>query len=426
MLPVKARALYIKKEASEDPRSMARVERMLPFISHTGEMKVLDDAAWRDVVVNELNCTRHGRDAESVEPVVIFNQFLYHHTEEERKRREELYPELFRGKIQHYSGYSGFDWRNISEAQHRDTMNFVCQPAYALHTFWGCHFRCAYCGLGNVANINVNLEDFCDYVRESFHHIDKQPGQKLFQWDNGTDVVCWEPEYGGTKMLVELFAAEKDKYLKLYVGKSDLVDFMLDFDHKGHTSCCWSLSTEKQAQLIELRTAGMEQRLAAARKCEEAGYPIRIRFSPMAPLVGWEEDTRHMIRRMFEEIQPEVLTIEPLRFQSYRQLADDYEPDIFDPEYVEAMKGREKLSEEWEKTQFPKELRGRMYRVVLDEVERVSPHTPVGFCRERKIIWDDFKADFDRMGFSTAKPVCACNPFASCDNPVLGTNRRSA
>ena len=199
-------------------------------------------------------------------------------TEEERQRRRELYPELFRGKIQHYSGYSGFDWRNISEAKHRNAMTFVCQPAYALHSFWGCHYRCAYCGLGNVANINVNFEDFCDHIRESFHHLDKQPGQKLFQWDNGTDVVCWEPEYGGTKMLIELFAQEDDKYLKLYVGKSGYVDFMLDSDHRGHTFCCWSLSTQKQVDLMEARTAGMEERLAAARKCEEAGYRSTLRW----------------------------------------------------------------------------------------------------------------------------------------------------
>ena len=70
---------------------------------------------------------------------------------------------------------------------------------------------------------------------------EKAPNQTLFQWDNGTDPVCWEPEYGGTRLLVELFARQPDKYLELYVGKSDHVDYFLDYDHRGHTICCWSL-----------------------------------------------------------------------------------------------------------------------------------------------------------------------------------------
>lgn len=421
MLPINARGVYIKKEAHEDPRSMARIERMLPHIRFDGDVTILDDEGLHQLVQDErLNgMPRHGVKADEVEPVVIFNQYLYHHSPEERQRREQAYPELFRGGLKHYSGYGGWDWRKSGDDEYRRTTGLVCQPAYAIHSFWGCHFRCAYCNLGNVANVYVNLEDWIEHIREGLCNLEKSPKQTLFQWDNGTDIVCWEPEYGGTKLLVELFAEQEDRYLELYVGKSDNVDFMLDYDHRGHTVCCWSLSTETQARAVEKRTASMEARIASARKCQEAGYPVRIRFSPMVPVDGWEDETRHMIRRMCEEIEPEVLTIEPLRFCTYDQMQELFAPGVIDPEFLAAMRELQEDAEAWDKSQFPDELRARMYRVVLDEMKQHAPKTPVGLCREKRRIWDLFRDDFARMGQRPDNYVCNCGPTSAGCNPLL-------
>jgi spore photoproduct lyase len=421
VLRVKPRGLYIKKEAREDPRSMARIERMLPFIDYPRAPEVIDDEAWHRLVIDEgLNgMPRHGARADEVEPIVIFNQYLYHHTPEERRRREEAYPELFRGQHKHYSGYGGWDWRTSGDEEYRRTTGLVCQPAYAIHSFWGCHFRCAYCDLGHVANVYVNLEDWMEHVREGLADLERSPGQTLFQWDNGTDIVCWEPEYGGTKMLVELFAAEPDRYLELYVGKSDRVDFLLDYDHRGHTTCCWSLGGETQVRELEKRTASMEARLAAARKCQVAGYLVRMRLSPMVPVVGWEEEVRHLIRRMFEETAPEVVTIEPLRFYNYERLLADFPPGLLDPEFIEGMRTLPADSDAWQRREFPDDLRVKMYRVVLDEAARVSPRTPVALCREKRSVWELLQPDFDRWGQRPDSYVCNCGPTSARPNPLL-------
>jgi len=414
VLPVNARAVYIKNEASRDPRSMARIIRMMPFIRSDTEPAVLDDAGLRRVLVEDLGATpRHGPQANEVEPIVIFNQFLYGHTEEERERRREQFPELFKGGGPSYGGYGGWDWRTSGDDEYRRRSGLICQPAYALHSFWGCHFRCAYCNLGHIAHIYANVEDWVDRIESNLGDMPNSPSQKLFQWDNGTDVVCWEPEYGATKMLVELFARQQDKYLELYVGKSDHVDFMLDYEHGGHTVCCWSLSTETQAREVEKRTASMEARLLAARKCQDAGYTVRVRFSPMVPTVGWEQDTRHMIQRMFEEIRPDVLTIEPLRFHTYDQLCAVFPEEILDPEFLSAMQRLQEHPDVWQRSQFPDDLRIRTYRVVFDEVRRLSPHTPVAFCREKRHVWDVFREDLERMGQDPDNYVCNCGPVSA-------------
>ncbi len=421
MMPLTARAIYIKSEASEDPRSMARIQRMLPFIHCPTPPVIVDDAALQALVeaegLNEL--TRHGQHGHEIEPVVIFNQFLLHHTPEERARRQARFPALFQHWMQQYAGYCGWDWRQSGDEDFRRRTGLICQPAYTLHSFWGCHFRCVYCDLGHVAHILVNLEDWIDHLRAGLNNLEHAPDQRLFQWDNGTDVVCWEPEYGGTRLLVELFAQQADKYLELYVGKSDYVDYLLDYDHRGHSICCWSLGTETQCRLIEPRSAGMEARLAAARKCQQAGYPVRIRLSPMAPLRGWQQEMRHLLRRLFTEITPDLITMEPLRFYTHAALLRDFPPDSLDPEFLTAMTNLPKTADGREQSEFPDDLRVRMYRCVLDEIARLAPQTPVALCREQRRVWETLADDFRRMGQHPDDFVCNCGPRSAGADPRL-------
>lgn len=423
MMPVNARAVYIKKEASEDERSMRRIERMMPFVRCARPAEIIDDEGLQQVVVaQKLNAMpRHGLRAAEVEPVVIFNQFLYDHDADQRAAREGEFPELFNsGGPLHYGGYGGWDWRRSGDEEYRRTTGLVCQPAYAIHSFWGCHFRCAYCNLGHVANIYVNLEDWVAHIEDGLATLAKTSKQNLFQWDNGTDVVCWEPEYGGTKMLVELFARQPDKYLELYVGKSDCVDFLLPYDHRGHTVCCWSLSTKTQCRAIEPRSAGMEARIASARKCQEAGYTVRIRLSPMVPIAGWQEEIRHMLSRLFEEVRPDLITMEPLRFCTYETLQRDFPAGSIDARFMQAMADIPANAEGWEKSEFPEDCRLEMYRLVLDEVARRSPQTPVALCREKRRVWDALESDFRRMGQSPDDYVCNCGPTSAGSDERLG------
>ncbi|MBT3292548.1 MAG: hypothetical protein HN380_34940, partial [Victivallales bacterium] len=73
VLPVNARGVYIKSEAAADPRSMARIERMLPFIHFGGDPVIVDDEGLCRLVAAETpTWGRHGLRANEVEPVVIF------------------------------------------------------------------------------------------------------------------------------------------------------------------------------------------------------------------------------------------------------------------------------------------------------------------------------------------------------------------
>ena len=59
----------------------------------------------------------------------------------------------------------------------------------------------------------VNMEEFVEHLDEV---CARAPFQRLYKWDNQTDVSCFEPEWGASKLLVEYFARKPGKYPVIY------------------------------------------------------------------------------------------------------------------------------------------------------------------------------------------------------------------
>ena len=412
MTPLEASKLYIVNGIEEDPLTRERARRLQTGIHADIVQHVGDEELNKAVLSGELGSKRNGMKSD-VKPVVIFNRFRFDDPSEERKRRQESFPEIFkRGKL---SGYGGIDWRDSGSAVYREKTGLVCNPAWQIHTVVGCHFRCAYCSLASPIIIMMNLEELVDRLDNA---IANAPGQTLYQYDNGTDTVCFEPEYGGSKLLVEYFAKRDEEYLELYVGKSDNVDFLLDLNHKGHTVCCWSVSGRTQSVMFEYRTANMEERIKSTRLCQEAGYPVRFRLSPIIPVLNWEKENRELIEMIFSETQPDVITFETLRFMNIDALRNSFDISLLDPEFIKAMeefKGQKFLAG----CEIPHWYREKVYRFIIDEIERVSPETPYALCRAPRIMWDAFEEDFSRHGQDPDYYVCNCGPYSAPGHKLL-------
>jgi spore photoproduct lyase len=258
--------------------------------------------------------------------------------------------------------------------------------------------------LGWFVNLMLNMEDFVSRLDE---WIRQGPAQTLFQYDNFTDTVCFEPEYGGTKLLIDYFAGQPGKALELYVGKSDYVDFLLDYDHRGHTVCCWSLSARTQSRALESRTAPREERIESMRKCQDAGYPVRVRLSPIIPVRNWRAENREMLERLFQAVTPDVVTFETIRFLNLKAMKESFETSLLDEEFVSAMEtAPEKPANQG--CEVPDDYRRMVYAFIIAELERLSPRTPYAFCREKRDIWDCFAPDFARHGQTPDWYLCNC------------------
>ena len=412
MIPLKASKLYIVEGIEEDPVTRDRACRLQEGIDAQSTEHVGDDELNRAFNSGELNAARCGMNAE-IEPIVIFNRFRFDDPPDVQERRREEFPNLF--KKTKLAGYGGFDWRDSGSAAYRERTGLVCQPAWQLHTIVGCHYRCAYCALNNPVVIMMNVEEFVDRLDEE---IGRVPGQTLYQYDNYTDTVCFEPEYGGSRLLVEYFAGRTDEYLELYVGKSDHVDHLLDLDHRGHTVCCWSLSGRTQSTAFEHKAASLGERIEAARQCQEAGYPVRIRLSPIIPVRNWRDENREMIEELFAHVRPDVITFETLRFMDYTDIKADLDLSLLDEEFVRIMEDTQgtKLAQG---CQIPHDYRYGVYRFIIDEIERHSPETPYALCRASRAMWEDLAEDFTRHGQHPDHYACNCGPTSAPGNELL-------
>ena len=416
MHTIEAEAIYIVEGVEDEPRARARVERMMPFV-HSPRVERVDDAGLAAAVdEHRLNSLpRHGMSDE-VPTVVIFNRFRFDDPPELQAARREQHPQLFVNPMLKLSGYGGYDWRDSGSPEHRRKTRAVCQPAWQLHSIVGCPFRCAYCGLGRMHNVMTNMEEFVERL-DGF--IGDGGGQTLYQYDNYSDVACFEPEYGGSRLLVEHFAERPGTYLELYVGKSDNVDYLLDLDHRGKTVCCWSVAGPTQCDRIERGAASMEARLQAAKRCQEAGYAVRFRFSPIVPVSNWREEYRELIQRLFALTRPDLITFETLRYLNYEALCTALDTGILDEALLESVKSTSGTTPR-QGCEIPDDFRREVYRFIIDELEAVSPNTPYALCREQRDTWEFFEEDFARHGQHPDRYVCNCGPTSSPDHPLCG------
>jgi spore photoproduct lyase len=419
MFPIKASKIYIVDGVEEDRFMRDRTRRLENGIQCEG-IEYVGDAELNEIVAQKKLSSpkQHGMKAD-ISSIVIFNRFRFDDPPEVVQERRSKFPALFANYGYKFHGYEGFDFGDTGSPAYRKKTGIICQSAWKIHTICGCPFLCAYCYFAWCINIMMNMEEYVDRLDG---WLEKAYGQTLYQYDNWSDINCFEPEYGGTKLLVEYFSKRDREYLELYVGKSNNVDFLLDMDHKGKTICCWSLSGRTQSSEIEYKTASIDERILAAKKCQDAGYHVRFRFSPIIPVKNWEEENREMIENLFAHVHPDIITFETLRFRDYNAIINEVDQSLLDPEFLQIMKDAqgEKFLQGCE---IPHEFRKKVYKFIIDELERVSPETPYAFCRESKVMWDDLEADFMKHGQSPDYYVCNCGPTSTPGHELLGKNR---
>jgi spore photoproduct lyase len=84
---------------------------------------------------------------------------------------------------------------------------------------------------------------------------------------------------GLTKMLIPFFSRFTNGSLML-LTKSSNVDNLLAVKSKNNTVVSWSLNAQQIIHQYELGTADLDERIEAAKQCQNHGYRIRIRIDP--------------------------------------------------------------------------------------------------------------------------------------------------
>ena len=383
MLEIPAKTIYIDPAVRAKPNCLARLQAMLP---HFRCQDIRDLKPGDMHAVRCIGKRRHGKDDFGDDCVVAFTDFEPQMTSWYHNYRDGA------DFLRSYGGY--------------------CQSAVELNIVDGCVFRCAYCGFGRFIIIPLDVECWMAGLDEVFA---RYPQQTLFKYSNMTDLPAFEPQYNAIAPMVELFGRQQGRHLMLFT-KSDNVDFLLPLAHGGNTIVSWSMSSEAVSRLVDRRTATMEQRIEAMRKCQQAGYTVRARLSPIVPVRNWRQEYQTLFERLFKNCRPDIVTMELLGWMDYDDLVKLLPAELLDAEALAAAEAAKDELRGQHRGPFTQKTHEDIYGFCAETVRRLSPQTRVSFCHGTPETW---KALGLLTGMAPNDFVCNCGGLSTPGNKLL-------
>lgn len=400
--------VYAHELVMSDERCRRRVECVCSALAQPMEPVVFTDESLPDFIQRDelrLNWAPMGTLDEIRDPVLVFNRFRFDDGYPERAARlREKLPQLAEGHMtRNLLGDGAFNWSNYNLPGDPARNDKVCRPCWRIHFQAGCAHRCHYCGFGGMLVTMTNAED---YIHQLSRLMEAHPWQETYLLEDDADILCLEPELDCLGPIIEFFGRTRDRYVILHT-KSWNVDWMLNLDHRGHTIIVWSLSGPKQSAEIEPKTGTTEERIEAARKCQQAGYTIRYKFKPIIPIEGWREEAAKTVEMALTRTKPDVLSLCCFMWMEVSDMKRRLAKHEMDAECMAAAEAAVEETKDTVTKPFPEEVRAGIYGHYLNEIRKWDPEVPVSLSTESWAMWRRFR---DKLGMTALNYVCGCGP----------------
>lgn len=401
-------AVFAHESVIADSRYKERLDRVVSALAEPVEPFIYKDEDLPALIKDHRILARRasmGTLDEIRDPILLFNTFRF---DGQRGEQREWLKQQGMANVGGHTrdallGYEPFNWFPAGLAEDRHRNDKVCRACWRLHFQNGCVHQCHYCGLGGLLISMVNIED---YIENLDKLIDAHPWQETYLYEDDADVPCLEPELGCLGPLIEYFGTLKNRYLIIHT-KSWNFDWMLDLKHNGNTIIVWSISGPTQSSVLEPKTGTTEQRVEAARRCQEAGYTIRYKFKPIIPVRNWREDATETIRMIFSKTNPDVISLCCFMWTTVDQMKKKLDVSLLDPTYVTAAENAvEEVANTLTKP-FPEWVRAEIYEHHFSEIRKWNSEMPVSLSTESWSMWKRLEA---KLGTTALDYVCGCGP----------------
>jgi spore photoproduct lyase len=264
----------------------------------------------------------------------------------------------------------------------------VCCNYFVVNFASNCPMDCSYCYLQEYLAENSALKVFsnCDDLLAEADELLSKHRRFFFRIGTGeiTDSLALDPYIGFTREIIPFFAEQPNVLLELKT-KSDCVEALLDLDSKDRVVVSWSMNPQRVIDLDEQGTASLDERLRAARRCQEAGYRLGFHFDPMVEYRGWERDYEQMLEQIFATVdwrRIAWLSMGVLRnTPGLKRTMRDRFP------WTRLLAAEQVLCPDG-KLRYFQPLRVAMYRKMLGWIRHAAPTVKVYLCMESKEVWE--------------------------------------
>lgn len=186
----------------------------------------------------------------------------------------------------------------------RKTLTFdTSKPSaeYAIPLATGCMGHCHYCylqtTLGSKPYIRtyVNLEEIFAAADQYIH--EREPEITRFEAACTSDIVGIDHLTHSLKKTIEHIGQTEYGRLR-FVTKYHHVNHLLDANHNGKTRFRFSVNADYVVRHFEPGTSSLSERLEAAKKVAEAGYPLGFIVAPIILHDGWQRGYQELFERL--------------------------------------------------------------------------------------------------------------------------------
>ena len=262
-----------------------------------------------------------------------------------------------------------------------------CAKFYKLTAYNSCNFWCEYCYLyltfrtQPVSTHFINYEKMYDEIIK-FDRSKIPKSLRVLNLGELGDPLAVDYITGFAKQIIPFMPEHASRTRLLFLTKSDCVDEILPLNHGGQSIISFSVNTDAVFQQLEHRTASPDSRLIAAAKVQKAGYEVRLRIDPVIYYSTWEKDYIALVEKIFEYVQPTRITI------------GEYRPSNGLANHISArfpesplLKINKSLVREGKKLRYPKNLRVKMFKTIIEAIKKHKNDINIALCKEQPEIW---------------------------------------
>jgi spore photoproduct lyase len=212
------------------------------------------------------------------------------------------------------------------------------------------------------------------------------------------DALALEPLTGYVSALIPRFARHPYAHLTLLTKSAD-VDDLVGIEHNGRTVLSWSLNPPEIYARFERNVPPPAHRLAAMKRCADAGYPVRVNLMPILPVDGWREMYGAFLEQTLSAVKITRLTFGGVCI--YPDARALMEQKLGRDNSISAAIDPHTARRDDRRQRFTPKARAEMYRFLADTARRLSPSLELALCLEEPDV-------MEAAGLSASRGKCNC------------------
>ena len=268
-----------------------------------------------------------------------------------------------------------------------------CPNYWHFSPYGFCPYGCDYCYLAATPGIRfsptvkvfLNLPEILDDIDRIARRLCEPVAFYLGKLQDG---LALDPLTGYSHQLIPFFAEHPYARMTL-LTKSANVENLLDLDHREHSILSWTANPPEIADTFERNTPPATDRVAAMRRCADAGYPVRAVVMPIVPLPNWREIYGSFLRSLLDRVPISRITLGSIC--SYAQAVRLTELKLGKENPISRSLDRSGRGSADGRGRFPQELRERVYRFLVKTIRQVRPALDIGLCLEAPATFDSLQ-----------------------------------